>query len=259
MKNNHTALVTGATSGFGHEFAKLFARDGYDLVIVARNRRNLSATAKELSARFGITVTPIAKDLSKPKAAFELHDEIRKKKISIDVLINNAGFGTYGRFHTTEIGSEAELVTLNVLSAAMLMKLFLADMVEKKRGRILNVASMGAFQPGPYMANYCASKAYLLSLSEGVAAELHGTGITVSVLCPGVVITGFQERAKNIHVRIHEGKHQDAATVARIGYRGLMKGQVVIIPEMKSKFLVSLNRIFPRSLVRYVVRKMMEE
>ena len=258
MEKRQTALITGATSGFGYEFAKIFAREGYDLVIVARHAKNLNAVAKELSAAHGVKITVIPRDLSRQKAAFELYDMIKKKKIAVDVLINNAGFGTYGRYHETDTGSELDLVNLNVLSAAMLMKLCLADMVKRKRGKILNVASMGAFQPGPYMANYCASKSYLLSLSEAVAAELHGTNVTVSALCPGVVITGFQKRAQNIHIGIHKGKHQSAATVADIGYRGLMKGKAVIIPELKSKIQISGNRIFPRSLVRFVVRKMME-
>lgn len=260
MKNNSkkTALITGATSGIGYELARIFARNGFNLVIVARNRKNLKTTSDDLSRINGVRVDAISMDLSIPKSSQDLFNELKKRRISIDVLVNNAGFGTYGAFYSTDISEEKDLISLNITTPVMLMKIALRDMVKKNDGKILNIGSMASFQPGPFMANYSASKSYILSLTEAVAAELHGTRVTVSVLCPGVVLTGFQKRAGNTGARINKGSHMDAETVARIGYNGLMKGKVVIIPEFKTKILTKLNRLFPRSLVRFIVRKMME-
>jgi uncharacterized protein len=257
--NYQTVLITGATSGFGYEFAKIFASNGYDCVIVARNKKNLKTVADELTASYNVTVTSLSKDLSNPKSPFEIFQELKRRKIFIDILINNAGFGIFGSFHKTDIEDEYELITLNTLAPAMMMKLFLPGMIKKNAGKILNIGSLTSFQPCPYMANYCASKSYILALSESVASELSTTNITISTLCPGVVITGFQTRANCRKAGFIQGTHMDAASVARIGYRGLMKGKVVIIPDWSSKIQSKLSRFLPRSLVRFIVRKMMEK
>lgn len=257
--NYKTVLITGATSGFGYEFSKNFASNGYDCVIIARNKRNLNKVSDELKSNYNVSVTTISKDLSKPKSPFEIYNELKRKNISIDVLVNNAGFGTFGPFNGTVIEDEYELITLNALAPAMMMKLFLPGMIKRNEGKILNIGSLTSFQPCPYMANYGASKSFILALSESVSSELSGTNVTVSVLCPGVVITGFQKRAKSLNAAINKGKHLDASTVAMIGYRGLMKGKVIIIPDVGSKIQSKLSRFFPRSIVRSIVKKMMEK
>ncbi|HZC76160.1 MAG TPA: SDR family oxidoreductase, partial [Ktedonobacterales bacterium] len=194
--NGETALVTGASSGIGEELARLFARDGYDLVLVARGKTQLEALAAELRQRHGVSLTVLATDLAQPAAAQAIYDELTRAGITVDVLVNNAGYATYGSF--TEIPAETELAMLQVNMAALthLCKLFLPPMVRRGSGRVLNVASTAAFQPGPLMAAYYASKAYVLSLSEALANELRGTGVTVTALCPGPTRSGFQSRAK---------------------------------------------------------------
>lgn len=250
------ALITGATSGFGYEFVRILAEKGCNLVIASRNKKNLEKTAKEARDKYGVSVTIFPADLSIPGAAEKLYNQIKKAGIDIDILINNAGIGTFGPYADTDLRAEMELVELNVTSLAYLTKRFLQEMVERNRGKILNVASMASFQPGPYMANYCASKAYVLFLTEGIAQELSGTGVSASALCPGVVLTGFQERAGNTEAKVNKGKHLDAKTVAQIGFDGMMKGKVIIIPGLKTKILVSLNRFVPRSLVRRITAGM---
>ncbi|MBE8968493.1 SDR family oxidoreductase, partial [Nostocales cyanobacterium LEGE 12452] len=182
MQNNRkqTALITGASGGIGYEFVKLFAQDGYNLVLVARSVDKLNKIADEFKKKFGIDVKVISKDLSNPSAPEEIFRELEQASINVDVLVNNAGFATYGLFNEIDLNAEMQLLQVNVLCLTHLTKLFLKGMVQRGSGKILNLASTAAFQPGPLMAVYYASKAYVLSFSEAIANELEGTGVSVT-------------------------------------------------------------------------------
>ena len=190
-----TALVTGASSGIGLELARLFAHDGYDLILVARSVEKLDRLGAELSARHGIRARTVGADLGSPDAPGAIAETLKQAAVRIDVLVNNAGYGVHGPFAKTELQTELDLLRVNVVALTHLTKLLLPTMLARRAGRILNVASTAGFQPGPLMAVYSASKAYVLSFSEALAEELAGTGVTVTTLCPGPVLTGFQARA----------------------------------------------------------------
>ena len=248
------ALITGASGGIGLELAKLFAADDHDLVIVARSSEKLQQIAQEFRAQNGISVEPLAKDLSQPQAAAEIFAQVQ----ACDVLVNNAGFATYGKFVETDLTEELAELQLNIVTLTELTKLFLPGMAERNFGRILNVASTAAFQPGPLMAVYYASKAYVLSFSEAIADELHGTGVTVTCLCPGATATGFQDRAAMENVRLFKLMVADASSVAKAGYDGLMKGKTLVIPGVKNKVLAMSTRFSPRKLVTKISRAAIE-
>ncbi len=258
MKQGKTALITGASSGIGLELARLFARDGYDLVLVARSQQQLMKLAEELQEKSSISVKVMAKDLSAASAPEEIYAELQQEAIEVDVLVNNAGFATYGMFAEIDLATELQEMQVNMVTLTHLTKLFLPGMLKKRFGRILNVASTAAFQPGPLMAVYYATKAYVLSFSEALANELHGTGVTVTALCPGPTRSGFQKRADMEDSRLVSGKIMDAPTVARIGYRGLMASKTVVIPGLKNKVLVQAVRVSPRKIVTQVARNMQE-
>src|SRR6266446_5779728 len=224
-----TALITGASSGIGLELARLFARDGHDLVLVARGAAKLEQLAAELRGQHNVVVRPLAKDLSQPAAPQEVVAELQAASVNVTVLVNNAGFGSYGFFHETDLANDLQMIQVNVTALTALTKLFLKDMTLARRGRILNVASTAAFQPGPLMAVYYATKAYVLSFSEGIANELKGSGVTVTCLCPGPTTTGFEERANLRQSRLFRGPVLDAKTVALAGYRACMRGKTLVI------------------------------
>jgi short-subunit dehydrogenase len=253
-RSRSTALITGASGGIGYELAKLFARDGCGLVLVARDRAALEGVAAELTGAHGGPVKFIARDLSLPGTAVEIFDEIERASLHIDVLVNNAGFGVYGAFTETDVKAELDLLQVNIAALTQLTKLFLKQIRTEDEGRILNVASTAAFQPGPLMAVYYASKAYVLSFSEALANELRGSGVTVSALCPGPTRTGFRRRARMGVSRLFKRGVMDAATVAAVGYRGLMRGKTVIIPGLRNKLLAFSVRLAPRRLVPPIVR-----
>jgi len=248
-----SVLITGATSGIGYELAKRFARDGHALVLVARSRDRLEEIGKELgrpSVRPGHRAPMlIPKDLSRPGAAEEIFDELRRGAIPIGVLVNCAGFGTYGPFTATDLVAEREMAQVNMIALTELTKLAVREMVRRGEGRVLNVASTAAFQPGPGMAVYYASKAYVLSFSEALAGELAGTGVTVSALCPGPTRTGFSGRAKMEGARVFRSGVMDAAAVADAGYRGLNRGKTVVIPGLRNRLVALAARLGPRKLV----------
>ena len=260
-QGNHqkTALITGASGGIGYEFAKLFARDGYNLVLVARNEKKLIEIANKFKTMFGISVKVIAKDLASPTAPEEIFTELQKEGIKIQALVNNAGFATYGLFAETDLKTEVQMMQVNMACLTHLTKLFLKEMVKQREGKILNVASTAAFQPGPLMAVYYATKAYVLSFSEAIANEVQGTGVSVTVLCPGPTESDFQKRADMEQSKLVSGqKIMDAETVAEIGYRGLMNNQTVVIPGLKNQLLAQSVRVTPRKMVTKLVRKMQE-
>jgi short-subunit dehydrogenase len=253
-----TALVTGASGGIGYELALLLARDRYDCILVARSRDKLSALATRLEADFGVTTLVLAKDLSKPSAVDEIYEEVTAAGMKVDVLVNNAGFPVFGLFSETELEAELEMLQVNVVALTQLTKLFLKGMVERRYGRILNLASTAAFEPGPLMAVYYASKAYVLSFSEALANELRGTGVTVTALCPGPTRTGFQKRGVMEDSRLVQGRIADAESVALAGYRGLIAGKAIVIPGFTNKLIPWVVRVSPRGVVTRVVRRMQE-
>jgi short-subunit dehydrogenase len=258
MDRGKTALITGASSGIGDELTRLFARDGYNLVLVARNQKQLMQMADELKEKYGVSVKVISKDLSAATAPEEIFTELQQESIGIDALVNNAGFAAYGLFSETDLDAELQLMQVNMITLTHLTKLFLPGMLNKRTGKILNLASTAAFQPGPLTAVYSATKAYVLSFSEALANELHGTGVSVTALCPGPTESGFQKKANMEDSKLFSGKIMDAQTVARIGYRGLMTNKTVVIPGLRNKILVEIVRFSPRKMVTRVVRNMQE-
>lgn len=246
-------LITGAAEGLGREFARIFAHHGYPLVLVDRNKNGLDALAKALSAPGLVDVRTILKDLSVSTSAEELKAVIEDQKIAVGILVNNAGFGVHGLFHQADWKSTEGMLSLNMMTVTHLTRLFLPGMIQRGHGKILNVASTAAFQPGPFMACYFASKAYVLSFTEALAEELAGTGVTVTALCPGPTRTEFQKQSNTEHIR-ENAFAMEAAPVAKMAYRGLMKGKRLVIPGFANKLSVFLVRLFPRRLVIRVTR-----
>ena len=255
-----TALVTGASSGIGLEFAKLLAREGHDLVLVARRREVLEGLAQELAVKQGVAVRVIAKDLAAPNSAAEIFAELETERIDIDVLVNNAGLGLHGRFWETDLDRQIEIIQVNVEALTALTGRFLPGMVARGRGRIVNVASTAAFQPGPYMAAYYATKAYVLSFSEALAVELSDTGVTVTALCPGPTETEFQAAAGLEDTLLFKGPLvMDAAKVARLGWAAAKLGKRVVIPGLANKLLKEIVRFSPRRLATTVAGRMQKK
>ena len=254
-----TALITGASGGIGLELARLFAAGGYDLVLVARSADKLEELAGELRLQGG-AVRVLAKDLAKPESPEEVFRELEAAGVAVDVLVNNAGFATYGPFVEIDLGRELEELQLNVVTLTHLTKKLLPGMLARRRGGVLNLASTAGFQPGPLMAVYYATKAYVISFSEALAEELNGTGVTVSVLCPGPTATGFQRRAGMEASKLFSGMLQvaDAAAVARAGYEGFRAGKRIVIPGLINKIGVQSIRVSPRALATKMVKRMQE-
>ncbi len=259
-EHQKTALITGASVGIGYELARLFARDGYRLVLVSRHIGRLEEAKSKLEKESGTQVLLLPKDLAKPSSVEEIVSELKQGEIRVHVLVNNAGFGIYGAFTETDIEDEVRMIQLNLVSLTRLTKSLLKEMLRNGGGKILNVASTAAFQPGPLMAVYYASKAYVLSFSEALSNELSGTLVTVTVLNPGPTRTGFQKRAgvRQINPYNRFGI-MDARTVAEAGYRGLMKGKTSVIPGWFNRLLIFSNRLGPRSTSAKVVRYLQEK
>lgn len=249
-----TALITGASSGIGYQFGLIFARHGYDCVLVARSRAKLEALAERLKREHGVDARVLVKDLAQPNASAEINNELAAARVAVDVLVNNAGFSVYGPFTQTRWSDEMEMLQVNIVALTQLTKLLLPRMLERRSGRILNVASTAGLVPGPLMALYYASKAYVISFSEAVANELSGTGVSVTTLCPGPTRTGLVERAGMQQARLFRSGVMDAQAVAEAGYRGLMAGKAVVLPGLRNKVLPVVVRLSPRSVVTRVVR-----
>lgn len=251
-----TALITGASSGIGYELARLLARDRYNLVLVARSREALEQIATELRTEFGIAVKVIVQDLAVPAAAELIFAQVQQAGWEIELLVNNAGFATYGLFAATALQTELELLQVNIVALTHLSKLLLQPMLARGRGKILNIASTAAFQPGPLMAVYYASKAYVLSFSEAIANEVQGTGVSVTVLCPGPTATGFAKRATVETLKLFNGNNvMDARTVAQMGYQGLMANKTLVIPGLRNRLLATLVRLVPRQIIPGIIRQ----
>jgi short-subunit dehydrogenase len=252
------ALVTGASGGIGEELARLLAADGRDLVLVARRRDKLEALAAELGAKHGVRAHVIAADLARPEAPREIFDELRHAGVGVEVLINNAGFGSYGPFVETDLRAELDLLQVNIAALTHLTKLFLPEMVSARRGYVMQVASTAAFQPGPLMAVYYASKAYVLHFSEALANELEGTGVVVSALCPGPTETGFVAAAGMGESKLFERGAMGAREVAEAGYRGMLAGKTIVIPGLRNNLLARAVGFMPRGLITRIVRGIQE-
>jgi uncharacterized protein len=255
-----TALVTGASSGIGRELAKLLAREGHDLVLVARRREALEELARELAVKHGVAVRVIAKDLTAPDSTAEIFDELERERLSVDILVNNAGLGLHGRFWETDLARQLAVIQVNVVALTALTGRFLPGMVARGRGRIVNVASTAAFQPGPYMAVYYATKAYVLSFSEALAQELSDTGVTVTALCPGPTVTEFQAAAGLEDTLLFRGPLvMNAAKVACVGWEGAKRGKRVVIPGLANRLLKETVRFSPRRLVTAAAGRMQKK
>jgi short-subunit dehydrogenase len=254
---NKTALVTGATSGIGLELTKILATKGYNLVLVARDEQRLSRLVADLPKNRDFSTKVIATDLSASGNAERLYQQLRQQGIGIDLLVNNAGFGLTGPFVETDLRHEAEMIQLNIVSLVVLTKLVAREMLQRKHGKILNVASTAAFQPGPFMAIYYASKAFVLSCSEALAEELEDTGVTITALCPGPTATEFAKRSGAEGSKLFANGAfpvMKAKTVAEIAYRGMMKGRRVVIPGLMNRIGVQALRFSPRRLVTKLTR-----
>ncbi len=241
-----TVLITGASGGIGKEFAILFAEKKYNLVLVARSKDKLNAIAEELETKFNVKTNVILSDLSKPESPQKLYDEVMSKNIIIDVLINNAGFGEFGKFVEKDLKRYLRMINLNITALTELTGLFIQDMIKRKEGRILNVASTASFQPMPNFAVYAATKSYVLTFTEALHYELKGTGISVSALCPGPTTTGFEEAANMGNSKLFSsGGVMDAKTVAKIGFNKMMQNKMTIIPGLRNKILAFASNITP--------------
>jgi short-subunit dehydrogenase len=259
MNSRTAVLITGASGGIGYEFANLFAKDGHDLVLVARNADRLNKVANELSQGRSISVKTVPLDLSTPAAPQSIFNELQREGIAIDTLINNAGFGKYGNFSDIPIDESLGQIQLNVAALTALTRLFVGPMIERRAGKIMNVASTAGFQPGPGMAVYYATKAFVISFSEALANEVKEKGVTVTCLCPGVTDTDFQDRADMRNSRLLRlGRPMDAATVALDGYRALMSGKVLEIPGFLNRLIAQSVRFSPRKLVTEISRRILE-
>ncbi len=258
MSPTKTALITGASNGIGYELSKLFAADGYHLVLVARSAQKMEELAQELRSQHKISVTVLAKDLSVAGAANEIFEAVTAQKIQIDVLVNNAGFGIREQFDKTSPEDVQQMLQLNVVSLTTLTHLFLPGMKQRGAGRILNVGSTGSFSPVANMAVYGATKAYALSFSEALAEELRGTGVSVTALCPGVTVTGFQARAGVGETQMHRISQMTARDVAHIGYQAMQRGEAVVVSGLINWLMIESIRFTPRALVRRLTRRLME-
>jgi len=258
--NSKTALITGASGGIGYELAKLFARDRYNLVLVARSADKLNQVAAELQNLHPVTVKTVPLDLVAAPAPKFLFDQLQREGIAVDVLVNNAAFGAFGEFASMAEEEILGQIQLNMTALTHLTRLFLPTMLARRGGKIMNVASTAAFQPGPLMAVYYATKAYVLSLSEALANEVAESGVVVSCFCPGPTDTGFQKRAAMENSRVVKKiGGMSAERVARDGYRGLMAGRTVVISGVQNWLAAESVRFAPRKWVTAISRWVTEK
>lgn len=253
-----TALITGCTSGIGKAFVHLLAKEGYDLILVSRNAEKLEELAKSLTYDYGIKTHSIACDLKKAGAAAQVYQRTKNLKLQVQLLINNAGFNEFGPFLETDPAKELDMMHLHMIFTTQMMKLFLPPMVAHRSGRILNVGSTGSYIACPYDAVYAATKAYILSLSKGIRAELKGTGVSVTVLCPGSTKTGFAGKAGMEDTLLFKRFVMNPERVARIGYRALMKRKESVIAGLYNKLLVFSSYLLPNAFVNFLSKKMLQ-
>ena len=244
-----TALITGASVGIGYELSKVFAKNGYNLVLVSRNLEKMKIVSNEIIKLHDIQIKLIIIDLCRQSAPQELYDEITRENIKIDVLVNNAGIGVYGKYTESSIEKQMDLLQLNIVTPTMLCRLFGSDMAKRGSGRILNVSSTAAFQAGPLLSTYYASKGYLVLFTEALKNELRENGVTVTVLCPGPTKTEFFKRNDMIGTKLDRSPYiMSAAEVAEIGFSGLLKGKNIVIPGVVNNLLAFSVKLSPRRL-----------
>jgi short-subunit dehydrogenase len=260
MRTNPIALITGASGGIGLELAKIFARESHDLALVARSHDKLKSIAEDLQQTYGVQVKYYTKDLSISSTPEEIFEALQSEGGNIDVLVNNAGFGWRGEFAQMDLSDALEMIQVNITTLTHLTRLFLPGMIERKRGKILNVASTAAFQPGPLMATYYASKAYVLSFSEALSEELKGTGVTVTALCPGPTATGFGQRAGFANEKVlGDILSMDSRTVALDGYKGLMNRKPLVVSGWKNWIGTKLVQLIPRPIPARLIKKVQQK
>ena len=256
---NSTALITGASGGIGYELAKLFAKDHHNLVLVARSSGKLSQFADELQRQFGISAKAVTLDLTLPSTPQALFDQLQRDSVPVDILVNNAAYGASGKFAEIPLEESLGQIQLNVTALTALTRLFLAPMLSRKSGKIMNVASTAGFQAGPLMAVYYATKAYVISFSEAIANEVSGSGVTVTCFCPGATDTGFQKRAAiEESALFRKLRPMNAKTVAADGYRALMAGKTLAISGFRNWLVAESVRFAPRKMVTAISRKLVE-
>jgi uncharacterized protein len=256
MNSAPTTLITGASSGIGLELARIFAAAKYRLILTSRNVDALQRLAQECRRASGLDAVVIPADLSHPDGPQKILDEIRMQSLPVDVLVNNAGFGTHGKFWEIPTEKELGLVQVNITALVQLTHALLPGMVARRNGRILNVASTAAYQPGPLMANYYASKSYVLSFSQALSNELRGSGVTVTALCPGPTLTNFQSTAGLAMSRLFKMTGMSAQQVAQAGYNALMRRKRVCIPGFNNRLLALGSKLLPTSFVLPITRKL---
>lgn len=257
MKSANTALITGASGGIGYELAKIAASGNINLVLVSRNKEKLDQLRKELQEKYGIKVWIFAHDLSNPDTLPELIDEIDSLGLEINILINNAGTGDFGKYLETSPGKEIEMINLNILSLSYLTKIFYRRMVHAGNGRIMNLSSIAAYMPGPYMTVYYATKAYVQSFSEALAAEAKGTGVTITVLCPGPTESHFFDNASvNAKSVSRFFDMPSAKEVAHFGFKAMMKGRTVAIHGIKNKAIVFIANFIPGKTLAWFIKQL---
>jgi len=249
-----TVLITGASAGIGWEIARLFAKDQSNLVLVARREDRLNELAEKLRNEHQIEVTVIASDLSKPESPRQIHDRLKDEKVEVDIVVNNAGFGAIGKTVELDLYTQLDMIRLNIEALVHLTRLFLPGIIARNRGGILNVASTAAFQPGPFMSVYYASKAFVLSFTDALHEELKGTNVKVSCLCPGPTETEFADVADVNQINLFSSGVMHVDDVVRIGYEGFRKNKPIVITGFRNKLLAQSIRFTPRFLVRKVVR-----
>lgn len=256
---NTYALITGATSGIGYELAKLFANDGYNIIMVARTQQDLEQRTQEFKNEYGIEVITISKDLFEPDAAFELYDEVKSKGLQVDVLVNDAGQGQFGLFVEQDIRRLLDIIQLNINSLTVLTHLLVKDMVQRNEGKILQLASIASETPGPWQAVYHGTKAYVLSFTEALINELKNTNITVTALQPGATDTHFFNKADMLNSKVLDTKLSDPAKVAKDGYDALMKGDDKVVSGLKNKVMVAMSNVMPDTMVAEQMNKMQKD
>lgn len=258
---NQYALVTGATSGIGYELAKLFAQDGYNMILVSRTQEDLDRVASEFTSQYNVEVTPIVKDFFEPNAAFELYDEVKSRGITVNVLVNDAGQGVYGLFVESDIQRQLQIIQLNISSLTVLTHQFLKDMVARNEGMILQVASTVSEVPSPLQSVYGGTKAYVLSLTNALINEVKDTNVTITALQPGVTDTDFFNKAGALDTKLTEDKSSmsDPADVAKDGYDALMKGDDKVVSGLKNKLQSLMSNVMPDTMLAAQIRKQSEK
>ncbi len=254
-----TALITGASRGIGHDLARVFARMSYRLVLVSRNLPQLEKVREELISDYSAEVILIARDLSVPQSAIEIHRILEESHTEVDVLVNNAGVGDFSEFKDEDLSKISRMLNLNIVSLTELTRLFVKEMVERGDGRILNVASLAAYLPGPYMAVYYASKAYVKSFSQALADELRSTGVTVTAVCPGLTKTGFQQEIKSENSAVNRLKlASSSAWVAEIAVKAMLEGKEIVVPGVINNSIAKTANLIPDGVKSRIVKRIQE-